>query len=165
MEYHVTFDQLPFTMEEFKAHPMAALKQPEHTAALTVAALCLYPKDKDTALAMLDYLRGPRPLSVMEKQFINDRFMDGKDYIPRSYFAGAVPENDYTPAQPYTIRMQDSHAPIVEEGYKILDLFSGGADHPRTVTLRLKPSAGQWFLWDQMLLAGIREPKSRDVWA
>jgi hypothetical protein len=33
------------------------------------------------------------------------------------------------------------------------------------VTLRLKPSTGQWFLWDQMLLAGIREPKSKDAWA
>jgi hypothetical protein len=44
-------------------------------------------------------------------------------------------------------------------------LRNGGADHARTVTLRLKLSTGQWFLWDQMLLAGIREPKSRDVWA
>ena len=123
MEYNVTFTSLPVTMEEFKASPLAALSRPEHTAALTVAALCLYPKDKDTALAMLDFLRGPRPLSVMEKQFINDRFMDGKDYIPRSYFTGASPDNDYTPAQPYTIRMADSHAPIAEEGYQILDLF------------------------------------------
>ena len=119
MEYNVTFTSLPVTMEEFKASPLAALSRPEHTAALTVAALCLYPKDKDTALAMLDFLRGPRPLSVMEKQFINDRFMDGKDYIPRSYFTGASPDNDYTPTQPYTIRMADSHAPITEEGYKI----------------------------------------------
>ena len=165
MEYNVTFTSLPVTMEEFKASPLAALSRPEHTAALTVAALCLYPKDKDTALAMLDFLRGPRPLCVMEKQFINDRFMDGKDYIPRSYFTGASPDNDYTPAQPYTIRMADSHAPIAEEGYQILDLFSGGADHARTITLRLKPSAGQWFLWEQNLLAGIRMPKSSDPWA
>lgn len=165
MEYNVTFETLPTTMEEFKALPLAALSRPEHTAALTVAALCLYPKDKDTSLAMLDYLRGPRPLSVMEKQFINDRFMDGKGYIPRSYFSGASPDNDYTPALPYTVRMADSHAPIAEEGYKILDLFSGGADHARTVTLRLKPSSGQWFLWEQNLLAGIREPKSSDPWA
>lgn len=165
MDYNVTFSSLPVSLEELKALPMADLKKPEHTAALAVAALCVYPKDREAALAMLDYLRGPRPLSVMEKQFINDRFMDGKDYIPRSYFTGASPQNNYQPEVPYSIRMSDSHATVAEEGYSILDLYSGGADSARTVTLRLKPSTGQWFLWEMALLAGIREPAEKDPWA
>lgn len=41
---------------------------------------------------MLDYLRGPRPMNGMDKQFIADRFRD-KDYVPRSYFEGATSNN------------------------------------------------------------------------
>ena len=165
MEYKITWNELPKTLEEMKKLPEAELKTPEGTAALAVAALCVYPKDKEECFRMLDYLRGPRPLSNMDKQFIRDRFMDDKDYIPRSYFCGATPENNYEPSKPYTIEMKDSAAPIAEEGYKIMDLKSGGADSARPVTLRLKPSTGEWFLWDQMLLAGIRTPAAKDEWA
>ena len=161
----IVFNNLPKTLAELKTLPEAALKTPEGTAALTIAALCVYPENKDACLEMLDYLRGPRPLSPFERQFIRDRFMDGKDYIPRSYFAGAVPGNDYTPSQPYTLTFTDSAATFAEDGYKRLDVRSGGADSPRQITLRLKPSTGQWFLWEQMLLAGIRIPTSQDAWA
>ena len=165
MKYSVTFEKLPLSLEEMKSMPQAALKKPEDTVALTVAALCAYPTaGPEHCYAMLDYLRGPRPLSPMEKQFIRDRFMDGKDYIPRSYFAGAVPENDYTPSLPYTVEIQDSVSPIAEEGYRKFDLKSGGADSMRPVTLRTKPSTGEWFLWDQILLGQIRQPKSQDAW-
>ena len=143
----VTFSALPETLEEMKALEEAKLLCPEHTAALTIAALSVYEKNKEESLKMLNYLRGPRPLSEMEKQFINDRFMDGKDYIPRSYFGGSTVDNNYTPSVPYTVTMSESHAPIAEEGYKTMDLKSSGADAARTVTLRLKPSTGQWFLW------------------
>lgn len=165
MEYNVTFDSLPKNLEEMKALPEADLKKPEGVAALTVAALCVYPADKEECFKMLDYLRGPRPLSNMDKSFIKDRFMDGKDYIPRSYFNGATPENNYEPSKPYTVWMKDNAAPIAEEGYLRLDLRSGGADATRTITLRTKPSTGEWFLWDQTLLVGIRVPVSQDPWA
>jgi hypothetical protein len=165
MEYNVTFDSLPKNLEEMKAFPEADLKKPEGVAALTVAALCVYPADKEECFKMLDFLRGPRPLSNMEKQFIRDRFMDGRDYIPRSYFTGATPDNGYQPNTPYTVWMKDSAAPIYEDGYKIMDLKSGGADSTRTITLRNKPSTGEWFLWEQMLLAQIRIPTAQDPWA
>ena len=165
MDYTVTFEKLPETLEEMKALPEARLQKPEDTAALTVAALNVYPNNKDEAIRMLDYLRGPRPLSEMDKQFLRDRFMDGKNYIPRSYFGGSTVENNYTPSVPYTVTMSDSHAQIAEEGYRIMDLKSAGADSARTVTLRNKPSTGEWFLWEQTLLAGIREPKEQNVWA
>jgi hypothetical protein len=45
-----------------------------------------------------------------------------------------------------------------------LFLRSGGADNPREVVLR-KKGDGQWMLWDQFLLVGIRPPKSADPWA
>ena len=165
MEYTVTFSKLPETLAEFQALPEAGRRSPQHTAALTVAALCLYPRDKDTCYQMLDWLRGPRPLSVMEKQFIRDRFMDGKDYLPRSYFAGARPENDYQPGLPLTLVFRDRANQPVEKEYRILEISPGGADSPRTVTLRQKPSTGEWFLWEQTLLVGIRVPVSQDEWA
>jgi len=161
----VTFDRLPQTLDELKALPEAALKEPHHTAALTVAALCLYPKDRDAAQEMLRFLSGPRELTPMFWQSINDRFMDGKDYIPRSFFEGATPENDYTPNQPYTLRLWFDPYGSAEEGYTGLTLQSGGADSKRQIKLRLKPSTGEWFLWQQDLLAGIRIPKSQDKWA
>ena len=35
---------------------------------------------------------------------------------------------------------------------------------PRPITLRRKGS-GQWFLWEQALMTGIRAPASADPWA
>ena len=165
MEHKVTFQKLPKTLEEMKAMPEAKMLKAEDTAALTIAALCVYPENADECCRMLDYLRGPRPMSPMEKQFIRDRFMDGRDYIPRSYFAGATPDNNYQPASPLTLCFTDSAAQFAEEGYKRFDIRSGGADSPRQITLRFKPSTGEWFLWEQMLLAQIRAPKSADPWA
>ena len=164
MAYEISWESLPKNLEELKSLPQAGLNSPEKTAALTVAALCVFPRDREECYRMLDYLRGPRPLSPMDKQFIRDRFMDA-DYVPRSYFRGATPENNYEPEKPYTILFTDSAAQTAEEGYKILLAKSGGADSPRQITLRLKPSTGEWFLWEQMLLAGIRVPESQDPWA
>ena len=42
------------------------------------------------------FLKGPAGVSPMEKQFINDRFMD-KDYVPRSYFNGATDQTKSSP--------------------------------------------------------------------
>ena len=160
----ITFPGIPGSLGAFQALPQAAMATPFDTAALTVLALCMYPADKAAALDALDYLRGPRPMSVMEKQFIADRFMDGKDYVPRSYFDGATPQNDYTPAQPLTLRISAGPYAWQNEGYAKLDLRSGGADSPRQVTLRLAKD-GRWYLWEQFLLPGIRPPESSNPWA
>lgn len=159
----VVFATLPDTLDEFKALPQAALATPFDTAALTVLALCFYPKNRELSLSMMDFLGGPRPLSPMDKQFIADRFMD-KDYVPRSYFNGSVPQNDYTPAQPYTVKVSENPYSYDNQGYAKLYLTSGGADSPRGVTLR-QAKDGKWYLWEQFLLAGIREPESSNPWA
>ena len=160
----IVFNTLPGTLEAFKALPQAALSTPFMTAALTVAALCVFPTDREACCAMLDYLRGPRPLSGADKQFIRDRFMDGGDCIPRSYFNGATPQNDYAPAQPYTVTVSENPYSYQNEGYAKLFIRSGGADNPREVLLRLAKD-GKWYLWDQFLLVGIRQPESANPWA
>ncbi len=159
----IVFPNLPETLDAFKSLPQASLSTPFDTAALTVLALCFYPDDKNLSLQMLDYLRGPRPLSPMERQFIADRFRD-KDYVPRSYFTGATPKNNYMPGEPYTITVSENPYSYQETNYANLYLRSGGADSPRSVKLRLAKD-GKWYLWEQFLLAGIREPENANPWA
>lgn len=159
----VVFPTLPDSPAAFRALPQAALATPFDTAALTVLALCFYPQDRDAALEMLDYLRGPRPLTPYDRQFIRDRFMD-HDYVARSYFRGATPANDYQPAQPYTVVVSENPYSYQNEGYAKLYLQSAGADSPRAVDLR-KKGDGSWLLWEQFLLSDIRMPVKDDPWA
>ncbi len=162
--YTVTLQQLPTSLAQLQAMPEGALKQPEHTAALTIAALCIYPIDKEAALEMLNYLQGPRGVTPYDKQFLADRFRD-KDYVPRSYFAGATPQNNYEPSEPYTVTVFENPYSRGQDGYLTLHVRSGGADSPRQIKLRNKPSTGQWFLWEQFLLSDIRQPVAADPWA
>lgn len=159
----VQFAKLPDTLDEFKALPQAQLATPFDTAAMTVLALCFYPQNAELSLQMLGYLKGPQPLSEHDKQFIRDRFRD-KDYVPRSYFVGATPQNDYTPAEPYTVKVSENPYSYQEQGYAKLFIQSGGADSPRYLQLR-QAKDGKWYLWEQFLLADIRQPDSADPWA
>ena len=158
-----TFQSLPKNIDALKALPEAALENPFQTAALTVCALCVYGTDKTAGEEMLNFLRGPRPLSGYDISFLNDRFRDGK-HVPFSYFQGATPDNDYTPSVPYTITVTAGPYADANPGYKKLHIRSGGADNPREIVLRQKGN-GQWFLWDQFLMVGIRQTKSEDPWA
>lgn len=159
----IILSSLPESYEAFTALPEAKMDNPFSTAALTVLAFCFYPENKDLSLKMLDFLRGPRPLSVMDKQFIADRFRD-KDYVPRSYFEGATPNNNYLPSEPYSITVSENPYSYQNEGYATLYVTSGGADSPRSVQLRLAKD-GKWYLWEQYLLADIRKPESENPWA
>ena len=159
----IVFSALPDTFEQFCSMPQASLATPFDTAAMTVLAFCFYPENKELSLKMLDFLRGPRPMSVMDKQFIQDRFMD-KDYVPRSYFEGATPVNNYLPAEPYSIVVSENPYSYQNDGYATLYITSGGADSPRSVQLR-KAKDGKWYLWEQFILADIRKPESENPWA
>ena len=157
------FTALPESLAEMQALPEAALASPFATAALTVCALCVYAADKSIGTEMLNFLRGPRPLSNHDISFLNDRFSDGH-HVPFSYFKGAVPANNYTPDTPFTITVTSGPYSDANEGYKKLYIKSGGADSPREIVLR-KLGDGRWMLWDQFLLVSIRKPKSDDPWA
>ena len=162
-----TFSALPENLEQLKALPEASLDTPYKAAALTVLALCVYVADQNAGLEILDYLRGPRPLSPYDKSFLKDRLMDKNNlFVPFSYFNGAVPQNDYTPSEPFTLVVSSNTYSFRDEQdahYATLILTSGGADSPRQVTLRQK--GNQWLLWEQQLFVGIRKAKSLDEWA
>lgn len=161
-----TFDTLPMSLAQLQSLPEASLDDPFKTAALTVLALRAYTVNPDAGIEMLNWLRGPRPLSGHDLSFLKDRFWGGtKLYLPMSYFAGSSPENDYTPARPYKLTIQSTHTSDTEQGYMKLFIPCSGADNPRPIKMRLKPSTGQWFLWEQYLLTDIRQPVSQDPWA
>ena len=158
-----TFNSIPASLGEFTSLPYAGLSTPFETAAMTVIALCVYPYNAELSFEMLNFLRGPRPLGNQEKSFIKDRFYE-VDYVPRSYFDGSVPENDYNPPEPYTITVFNGPYSYQNEGYAKLFIRSGGADNPREVLMRMTKD-GKWYLWDQFLLPGIREPHGANPWA
>lgn len=157
-----TFSALPESLSQMKALPEANLDSPFKTAALSVCALCAYAASKEIGKEMLNFLRGPRPLSPYDVSFLDDRFREVK-YVPFSYFSGASPENEYTPSQPFTLTVEAGPYADANEGYKKLHIRSGGADNPREIVLR-RTADGKWYLWDQFLLVGIKQTKSENPW-
>lgn len=161
----ITFESLPSGVDELKALPYASLSEPEYGAALFLASMMMYEKDREEAFRMIEFLYGPSGLSPFTKQFINDRMQDGKFYKVRSFFKGSSPENNYEPSVPYTTVDIVKRADSMVDGRCRLFLKSTGADSEREIRMRLKPSTNQWFVEDQMLLADIRVPVASDPWA
>lgn len=159
----VVFDALPQTAEDIEAlleyYP---LSDPRHAGAFFITSLVRYVDSADDGLAMIDVLRGPRPMNGMEQDFIKDRLRD-KTYLPGAYFEGAAPENDYTPDTPWTLIVYDDTMEA-EEGYRYIQVATTGADSRRRITLREKD--GQYYLWEYSnILTGIRLPASLDPWS
>ena len=103
-----TFQSLPESLDELKELPEATLDTPFKTAALTLCALCAYAKDEEVGKEMLNWLKGPQPLSNAELQFLKER---------------TISDN------PYSYQNQN---------YAVMHLKSGGADSPRQIKLRKK---------------------------
>ena len=161
----ITFESLPSCLDELKTLPYASLSEPEYGAALFLASMMMYEKDREEAFRMIEFLYGPAGLSTFTKQFINDRMQDNKFYKVKSYFKGSSPENNYEPSMPYTTVDIEKRANSMVDGRCRLFMKSTGADTPREIRMRLKPSTNQWFVEDQMLLADIRVPVASDPWA
>lgn len=158
------FTNLPASVEELTALPEYGFDSPFRVAALLVASLTAWSKNRDACYEMIDLLKGPQKMSPMDKSFIRDRMMGKGDYIGLAYFAGATPENNYQPAVPYRIEILENAYSYDNEGYARLLIKTAGADSPRQITLRRKGS--EWFVWEfPGLLADIRKPVQEDPWA
>ena len=134
------------------------------TCALFLAALQLYTRDANAGVEAMNVLRGPRPMTGYDTQFLRDR-LRGKTYLPLAYFDGATPQNGYTPSRPYTLQvLPDLRPQDVEPGYLRVYLKTAGADSPRPMKLRQKGT--NWYLWEySSILPGIRIPVQDDPWA
>lgn len=159
-----TFAALPTNLAELKALPEASLDSAFKTVALCIATLCNFEKDANATWEMLDFLKGPENVNEKEKTFIKDR-LAGKQYKTLSFFKGATPDNGYTPVTPYTIAVSENPYSFDEEDWATLYVTSGGADAPRPIKLRRKPSTNQWFINDIQCLADVRIPTKQDAWA
>jgi hypothetical protein len=132
-----------------------------------VLALGLYKVDKNISIAMINYLKGPQPMSQRDISFLADRMaQNGKiAFIAESYFSGATPQNDYAPAEPYTVVISENPYSYQEQGYARLFAHSGGADTPRPVKMR-QAKDGKWYIWEySSILLDIRAPESTNPWA
>ncbi|MCI7085060.1 MAG: hypothetical protein PUB41_06185 [bacterium] len=160
----IVFESLPESYGQFVNLPQASMATPFQTAAMAVLAFCFYPKDSELCFGMIDFLRGPRPMNGADRQFIADRFRE-KNYVPRSYFMGANPDNDYQPSSPYTVTVSENPHSYDADGIAKLFIASGGADTPRPIQLR-KAKDGKWYLWEySSILLDVRKPESSNPWA
>lgn len=161
----VIIQKIPENLQEFEV--LAAKgQQPECICALFLCALALFERDKDAGTAAMNRLRGPKPMTPYDCQFLRDR-LRGKSYLPLAYFEGATPGNNYQPRVPYILNvLADPRPQDVEPGYLRVFLTTSGADSPRPMKLRQKVSTGEWFLWEySSILSGIRIPVAEDPWA
>lgn len=161
----VIIQKIPENLQEFEV--LAAKgQQPEYICALFLCALALFERDKEAGTAAMNLLRGPKPMTPYDSQFLRDR-LRGKSYLPLAYFEGATPGNNYQPRVPYILNvLADPRPQDVEPGYLRVFLTTSGADSPRPMKLRQKVSTGEWFLWEySSILSGIRIPVAEDSWA
>ena len=94
----VVIQKIPENLQEFELIA-AKERQAEYICALFLCALALFDRDKDAGTAAMNLLRGPKPMTPYDCQFLRDR-LRGKAYLPLAYFEGATPENGYQPHQP-----------------------------------------------------------------
>lgn len=160
----VEYQSIPTTFEEFMSLDGTDLKNEFKVAALTIIMLNVYANDAETGKKILDYLNGPENVSAVDTQFIENRFMDEKQYVVRSFFKSTSPENNYT-CDRYVVEVMETEYSRKEENYVTLYLQSTGADNLRELVLRRKPSTNQWFVWNyKPLLGSIRVPAEKDSW-
>lgn len=159
-----TFASLPKNIAELQVLPESSLDSAFKTTALTLAVLCNYEHNPDATIEMLGFLKGPGEISGFEKQFIKEH-LGSEGYKARSFFEGATPQNSYKPTVPYKITVIENPYSFDNENWATLYVKSGGADNPRPMKLRKKPSTGQWFLVEIQCLADIRVPVEEDPWA
>lgn len=162
----ICFQNMPKNFQDFLLLTESLPKVPESVCALFLCALELFSENREEGTQAMNSLRGPRPISVYDTQFLTDR-LRGKAYLPMAYFSGATPENGYVPQRPFVLDvLPDTRPQDVEPGYLRLFLKTSGADSPRPIKLRQKASTGEWFLWEySSVLSGIRIPATEDPWA
>lgn len=160
---HITIEHWPETLDNFQALKIFDLRDPHHTTALFLLALDLFTKDQDLGVQAINLLKGPVVLNPHNISFLKDRLMD-KPYLPKAYFDGATPENDYEPDLPFTLKLfKDQRPDDLEEDYMRVFVKTSGADSKRFVTLRRKDD--HWYLWDYPgILMDIRKPKQDNPW-
>ena len=114
--WQVIFDELPTSLKMLRDLPESSLNESYYAPALLIPSLCLWSINKDEAINMINFLKGPQPLSIREIQFINER-LRSKEYLPYSYFEGTSPQNCYKSLKPYIVKISTVPTSFDEAGY------------------------------------------------
>ena len=129
------------------------------------------PEDPEPFYEKLQFLQGDmQPLSELMKQSVFDRMNQNSkyEYIGKSYFVGAKPENEYEPTEPFEIEVTENPYSNVQEGILKLFVKSGGADALRGVMVRRGKEDRNYYIWGDSfmgLLADIRQLEAENPWA
>lgn len=75
----VVIQKIPENLPEFELLA-AEGRQPERICALFLCALALFDRNKEAGAAAMNLLRGPRPMTPYDCQFLRDR-LRGKPYL------------------------------------------------------------------------------------
>ena len=113
----VKLNTLPATLAEFQALPRST---PEEVCAGFLCALNLYTKSPNDGVAAMDLLRGPRPMTPYDSQFLRDR-LRGKPYLPFAYFEGATEAPGVLEADQWLRAIETDSEPLVkpEEAFRV----------------------------------------------
>lgn len=168
----VTVDAMPTTVAQFTALRDRIATTPEGGAASFIIALNMYAVNPEEGLkalivaAELSRLnRSTAPNSYSGFALLAGdldlirRQIGRATYIPRSYFAGATPQNGYNVDAPYTLNFQTNRYSGDPAGGKVkVFVACGGADSPRPITV-IRNQNGIWKAkeWSSVLV-GIRAP-------
>lgn len=159
------FTTLPQTAADMQAMSELDFTDPYAVAAFTIVALAAFANDREATYAMLEVLNGPTDLNSADKSTLSRSLGYGYDYLIRSYFRGATPENGYTPSTPYALDLTENQSIRKEDGYIRIDAVSSGSTSVRNIQLRLAKD-GNWYLWNYHdLLRSISLPAEEDPWA
>ena len=154
MEKTYVFNEKITNLDQLKQ--LVDFTDPFQVSSCVVMCLCNYANSVKDTIEMINYLKGPSPLSNYDIQFLRDRLAN-KPYLMESYIAGSSVENGYTATKPYTIVVRDNPYSYQEDGYITLYISSSGADSDRSLKLIIKDD--NWYLWQNYLMVGIRLPK------
>lgn len=167
----VSIDILPEKLEDFVALRDRVAVTPQGGAAVLVAALLLYVRDRDLGLQCLSAIMTHERLSeghggydgrrvrTADAQHVAGQFKK-QTYLPASYIKGATPANGYElPAPPYVVECSGNpYSGDLESGtYKVF-VECSGASTPRPVTLK-RDQQGLWKAHEwSTLTVGIQRP-------
>ena len=84
----VKLNTLPATLAEFQALPRST---PEEVCAGFLCALNLYTKSPNDGVAAMDLLRGLRPMTPYDSQFLRDR-LRGKEWKCQEMCSREIPK-------------------------------------------------------------------------
>ena len=176
-----TFTRLPETLEDIKSMPLTTKFAP---VAASICACAAFDTSKyaityqytHPIFDMMDYLNGPKlEISNVAKSGIFTSLRDTLKTGRMACFAGATPENGYTPTKPYTFTLIHgpyyipaksstiAHPEGEPERHMILISFAGD-DSQRYVDV-YKSNDGNWYTWDnswQHLAASMKTATSSD---